>query len=347
MKKTIILISCFALCSSELIAEQSARDIVVSSITNALEGKGLTPNGFSKDVLTLGYEAFPTLCDMLSENMDDQRYRDIITEHFLWVDGYNYASYGDRRALELTRKALRKGASHWAFRYLMFKGNVDDVGLAQYVQMDAMTSNTLDRAHFPLRSAVEYLQERRTESFFGTSGFLPSVTNTGPQAMYALAILRRAATQSEADGGWRSDIPEELQTMVVTFDANGNPVCNVDLAKYGLSMPVITPKPDPNDPVGWNPWLCDELQLEIERSIVFPHDALNVEFPSTNAMEATGLPTGAPPSDVQEAPDETPSSEQHEEPPRSKNSLWLLVTVLAVLVVGGGTWKVAHHTKHK
>ncbi|MCL1922141.1 MAG: hypothetical protein FWG50_13900 [Kiritimatiellaeota bacterium] len=36
-----------------------------------------------------------------------------------------------------------------------------------------------------------------------------------------------------------SQTPPELLTMVVWFDAGGNPVCNVDLAKYGLAMPEI------------------------------------------------------------------------------------------------------------
>jgi len=36
-----------------------------------------------------------------------------------------------------------------------------------------------------------------------------------------------------------SQIPDELLTMVVWFDEDGNPVCNVDLTKYGLTMPEI------------------------------------------------------------------------------------------------------------
>ena len=78
---------------------------------------------------------------------------------------------------------------------------------------------------------------------------VPSVTNTGPQGRYIFEILYQYWKKLEIetriiDGRSlpfrdRSKIPAELLTMVVSFDAGGNPVCNVDLTKYGLTMPVL------------------------------------------------------------------------------------------------------------
>ncbi|MCL2103749.1 MAG: hypothetical protein FWH21_01625 [Kiritimatiellaeota bacterium] len=77
---------------------------------------------------------------------------------------------------------------------------------------------------------------------------VPSVTNNGPQGRYVFEVLSQylKALEIEYREGDRnrpfrdaSKIPAELLTMVVSFDAGGNPVCNVDLAKYGLTMPVL------------------------------------------------------------------------------------------------------------
>ena len=65
--------------------------------------------------------------------------------------------------------------------------------------------------------------------------FIPSVANTGPQAAHVHDLLKQALEKY----GSVSNIPPELITMVVSFDEDGNPVCNVDLAKYGLTMPDI------------------------------------------------------------------------------------------------------------
>ncbi|MCL1856988.1 MAG: hypothetical protein FWF84_05040 [Kiritimatiellaeota bacterium] len=75
---------------------------------------------------------------------------------------------------------------------------------------------------------------------FGTPWFYPSVTNTGPQALYVGEILYRYWESVEFD---TAQIPPELLTMVVSFDGDGNPVSSVDLSKYGLTMPVITLNP--------------------------------------------------------------------------------------------------------
>ena len=75
--------------------------------------------------------------------------------------------------------------------------------------------------------------------------FVPSVANTGPQAAYVYYLLKQAL----AKYGAPTNIPPELVKMAVSFDADGKPVCNVDLSKYGLAMPDFTPSPSSSRPV--------------------------------------------------------------------------------------------------
>ena len=69
--------------------------------------------------------------------------------------------------------------------------------------------------------------------------FLPSVANTGPQAVYVYDLLKQAL----AKYGDATNLPPELVTMTVSFDADGKPVCSVDPSKYGLVMPDFPPPP--------------------------------------------------------------------------------------------------------
>ena len=57
-----------------------------------------------------------------------------------------------------------------------------------------------------------------------------------------------------------STIVSELRTIVVTFDEDGNPVSSIDLAEYGLSMPILTPNPDEHS-AGLTPYI-----------VTFPHE---------------------------------------------------------------------------
>jgi len=109
--------------------------------------------------------------------------------------------------------------------------------------------------------------------------FTPSVANTGKQAVYAREILQHYwKREGEIPDNFRSErgefyleranqalskIPSELLTIVVSFDKDGKPVSNVDLAKYGLSMPVITPKPDEEREHGTPLWY--------NNTVTFPH----------------------------------------------------------------------------
>ena len=86
--------------------------------------------------------------------------------------------------------------------------------------------------------------------------FIPSVANTGPQAAYVYDALKQAHALGRrlgCDSPFSSitNIAPELLTMRVWFDADGNAVCDVDLAKYGISVPGLstaTNAPPPLEP---------------------------------------------------------------------------------------------------
>ena len=121
----------------------------------------------------------------------------------------------------------------------------------------------------------------------------------------------------------------ELSTMVVSFDENGKPVCSVDLAKYGLSMPIIEPFPD-SYRVGEKPTF----------TVVFPHETvgcgeLGTLPQATNAISDIETEAELPTDTVQE---DTPLPEQPQTSPKSNYLLWLGIGVLAVLLIGFLAW---------
>lgn len=135
-----------------------------------------------------------------------------------------------------------EGSRRQIFAYLALKGDARDLEVVKRFNSDILGA----------------LLERRVagENIFGYDAgklkplgfqgrhqtFFPSVINTGPQAVYVREILYRYWEETGRD---KSKMPDELLRMVVLFDAYYDPVCcNVDLAKYGLSMPAITPKPN-------------------------------------------------------------------------------------------------------
>jgi len=102
----------------------------------------------------------------------------------------------------------------------------------------------------------------------------------------------------------------ELSTIVVSFDADGNPVCNVDLAKYGLSMPIIVPNP------GQRFW--DDY------SVVFPHETKDVDMPPPTDTTAPALDSA--PESKRPGNAETP-------PPPSPNLTGLYITIGILAIV--------------
>ena len=75
--------------------------------------------------------------------------------------------------------------------------------------------------------------------------FIPSVANTGPQATYVYqAFVRAIFKESRVDNedfynSMFNHIPPEMLTMQVWFDKEGNAVTDVDLSKYGVSVPGL------------------------------------------------------------------------------------------------------------
>jgi hypothetical protein len=156
------------------------------------------------------------------------------------------------------------------------------------------------------------------ESFHSDFGDIvnvfPSVVNTGPQGLYVHHILMKAF---ELSGGDVRDpkIPEELLTMVITFDKDGNPVSSVDLTKLGLSMPVITPKPD--------------KYYRGEYNVVFPHET---EAPANTAVKTQNAKEGMQKSNP-DNPDDIVES-------KSKRTwLYLMTTVLIIGIGGFYAWR--------
>ena len=101
---------------------------------------------------------------------------------------------------------------------------------------------SFDRSLYPYFS---YLEVDRDSYSTNDLRFIPSVANTGPQAAYVYEALWQAYLLGERLG-YNSPYPAvtniapELLTMRVWFDAEGKAVCDVDLAKYGISVPGLS-----------------------------------------------------------------------------------------------------------
>ncbi|MCL1921704.1 MAG: hypothetical protein FWG50_11645 [Kiritimatiellaeota bacterium] len=194
---------------------------------------------------------------MLEEKFDDPGTVYFIMRRFYLGDGRNIASCGNQEALGWARRAMREKPKEYgeAGRYLALKGDTRDIDILPPGQERRILEARVAGTNLVSHPSFEFLTFRNLPARFT---FFPSVANTGPQALYAEAILRQCwknlevETRVLADGSSRpfkdlSKIPPELLTLVVWFDDGGNPVCNVDLAKYGLTMPDLDV---PNRPKG-------------------------------------------------------------------------------------------------
>ena len=212
------------------------------------------------------YDAFPALYEMLQNESENNRLLNLATSMFLNIDGKNPTSDGENEALEWSRKILAMDVTGtWrekdfirfcSSQYLTLKGNsVKDVELLQR-RGDVAWDGKILAARVAGSNVLQSALPDSLMEYNWIPRFYASVTNTGPQAVYVHAILMKFWEQLKAaqdEGFYRiwdliAEVPEELMTMVVSFDKKGNPVCNVDLAKYGLSMPVIEPKPEKHLP---------------------------------------------------------------------------------------------------
>gem|GEM_PF-2201241 len=283
-------------------------------------------------------DLFPFYCEVLAANMDNPGAVKHITEAFFSLDGDDLASPGHQEALRLTREVVsqNRGASLSALWYLAFKGDGGDVALIEKAG-DPVLAMGWQKLADVLRARAEgnYVADRLQ----GELSVYPSVANTGPQGVYAYHLLRKAGRLAETtleDGTLRTHpkLPEDLLKMVITFDADGNPVSSVDLAKHGLSMPVITPKPEPGKgfTVGVAAYGGDGRY-----TVTFPHEQgegwtppppVKPEAPATaDAARQPAREEAAPP------PPEYPAA-----PPSAKPLLWLAALALAALV-GAVIWK--------
>ena len=256
MKKLLMMMTCVTtLCLYSATREEVRRLVSELFEQSAASGKP-TPerderiNQLLPDLQVLEPDdAFPVYYKILEEKFDVPQYVNCIMDRFLRVDGDNLSSYGHQEALDWARKLLREKKQNQGFgimtavRYLIRKGDERDIeiippNLPSYREpLIARVAGTNLVCH----PAVT----------FGPFNVIPSVTNTGPQGLYVEKILRQfwenldvEARRNERLNPFESVMPAELRTMVVWFDENGNHVCNVDLAKYGLTMPTLdVPKP--------------------------------------------------------------------------------------------------------
>ena len=180
-------------------------------------------------------------CEVMAEKFDDPnpKYVELILNRLIHEDTW-VGSPVNEEALDLVRRLLQKNLKRGLFLretgyYLSYKGDARDIDGMPMIE---------DEQRLAMRVAGTNILSRWQINWGGIS--FPSVTNTGPQALYVQDILRQYWETIEVEkggdyNGYRDSakIPGELITMVVWFDEDGNPVCNVDLAKYGLTMPEI------------------------------------------------------------------------------------------------------------
>jgi hypothetical protein len=265
-------------------------------------------------VLGLGYDSFPVIREMLEENISYSR---LAATLFFLVDGANRASEGDKEILAWMRKAIEsddRQTRNYASAYLEFKGSdAKDVELlrrygtvflrddyGEILEQRIAGINVFDRGF-----GNDIIDNRITRLHL-------SVANTGLQGRYAEAILMKARVLAGMD---ESKIPAEILTIVITFDEDGNPVSSVDLAKYGLSMPVITPKPD--------------KYYRGEYKTVFPHE---VEATANTVAKTQNIETGMQKSKTENQDEDVKPETETPSP----NHTWLyLVTAILILGIGG------------
>jgi len=254
MKKLMIVASMAILCIHSAAQEEEIRHLVreyVELVPELETPKERTDRRLQLSAALRAFEldeAYPVYYKILEENSDDPKYVRWMMMKFYDTDGSNLASYGRQEALDWARWVLRENKVGFdrvtAIKYLIQKGDERDIELIpsnlpskrKPLEMRVAGTNVINFFQHPASNSVDW------------DGCLPSVTNTGPQALYVQAILRQVWNNLEIETDeWEpsrrfrdaSKIPSELLTMVVWFDEDGNPVCNVDLSKYGLTMPEI------------------------------------------------------------------------------------------------------------
>ena len=298
-----------------------------------------------------GYSSLPVCYEKLETSIGNLSEASLLISEIIGVDSLNLASAGEREALEWTRKYLElyppeagKKIRAWGPEYLAIKGDEryvetvsqydDDYGRLLATRIAG--TNVFDSGDFGVLG------------YWGKPTFIPSVANTGPQAVYVREILYR---YWEEHGRDLTKIPSDLLTITVSFNEDDTPVCSVDLMKYGLSMPVITPKPDKEFFNFWNEGTMWDIPVKL--TVAFPDLAEPVEItpymrernsPDWKGLyihvpkkaSATAVPQTTPIRKTEVTPltdttQDTSPPEQPQSSPKNKNLLWLGILALAVI----------------
>ncbi len=212
-----------------------------------------------EDLRTVGYQDFPAFKRYLEDEdlppYDNWSYH-ILISYVCKIDGVNMCSTGHPDMMRLTRECLAAKiekpdwqSAAYCLLYLSQKGDADDLPVVEkYAQLASNVDFSRESASESLRvlkaraagtNVLSFWEDRDYCWSTNEPPFLPSVANTGPQAVYVYDLLKQAL----AKYGDATNLPPELVTMVVSFDADGKPVCSVDPAKYGLVMPDFPPPP--------------------------------------------------------------------------------------------------------
>ena len=257
MNRLLLILLCSAapwFCAAT--PEKESRRIVRESV-EWMFGESVTPTKWKRwqRELKPALDALPKdirmseYCEILAEKMDDLAFVNHIISVFLDNDGVDVTSSGNAEALELTRKALEiyggtPSFCAWiAHRYLALKGDERDTDLLhKSVHVGANDIECLAQ-RIAGTNVICRLVRANGNISEGKFSVAPSVANTGPQGVYVEAILMKyweqLGTRKQPTWNWLKEFPDELLAMVVWFDEGGNPVCNVDLEKYGVAMPVL------------------------------------------------------------------------------------------------------------
>ena len=172
----------------------------------------------------------------------------------------------DSKLIPLTPEQKELRALRQAMSYLILQHRVAGTNI--------VLGGTFDWSAYPYHSAFQLPRDMYSTNDLH---FIPSVANTGPQAAYVYAALEQAVkkalaqetvnlmegTEIERDDSYDdspyamiTNIAPELLTMRVWFDADGEAVCDVDLAKYGIFVPglrVAGSSPPASPPQGQPP----------------------------------------------------------------------------------------------
>lgn len=304
------------------VTQEERRQIVRDSIPVMIECADWDWWSLAGGYHFLGYDALPEFYEILKESIEDREIARAVVNAFVVIDGYTWRE-GEREALDWTRKIVLTHSNDALFgtdrplQYFVLKGDATD---------SRFLKENFDFAHPMLEARVGGTNLFRVGRVFGGGwiDFIPSVTNMGPQAVYVHEIIKRFWEQSGRDEDI-SKIPEALLTMVVSFDGDGNPVSSVDLAKYGLSMPILTGNPNPYSP------------QKLDYTVTFPHDAKKQPKPQINQSSQTSPRVKSP----------TATVDTQEETEEASFPLFVWLCVIGIGIILGVFFLRQHQKRNK